>query len=122
MTRLRSLRIRHLVLPFVLAALALRAFIPAGAMPDANGNLSFETKMCSTLDGSRSETAELPGEAPAASGPHCEFCGLPPLGAPFAQTPRLPDALPIDAPRDVVAQISEIAPARAPSARAPPVA
>lgn len=110
------------MLPFVLAALALRAFIPAGAMPDGNGDLSFQTKMCSTQGGDSSETAELPGEAPAVPGMHCEFCGLPPLGAPFAQTHRIPGSLPDLPPADVTAQISEFTPARAPSARAPPAA
>jgi hypothetical protein len=118
--RFRSLEIRHSVLPFVLAALALRAFIPAGFMADASGGLTFAAQLCSTLDPGKSGTIELPGESPA---PHCERCLAPSLGTALAYVAApLPDARPVASPTDSIAQISAHQPTRAPTARGPPLA
>ena len=108
------------MLPFVLAALALRAFIPAGFVADANGSLTFAAQLCSTQDPGQSGTIELPGESPA---PHCERCLAPSLGAALAyDSPRMPDARTVAPPTDSIAQISAHPPTRAPSARGPPLA
>jgi hypothetical protein len=107
-------------MPFVLAALALRAFIPVGFVADANGGLTFAAQMCSTLDPGKRGTIELPGESPA---PHCERCLAPSLGTALAYvSPQLPDPLPLAAPADSSAQIAAHPPTRAPTARGPPLA
>jgi hypothetical protein len=118
--RFRSLEIRHSVLPFVLAALALRAFIPAGFMADANGNLTFAEQMCSTVDPGSSGTIEWPGESPASP---CDRCLAPSLDTALAYvSPPLSDAPPAASPTDSIAQISAHPPTRAPTARGPPFA
>jgi hypothetical protein len=120
--RLRSQRIRTNLLPFVLAALALRAFMPLGFMPGATGGFSFSIAMCSPTSGA-SEVFALPGEAakqPAAV--HCDFCGGPVL----AGLPVLPRVL---APTQIATLRASFAPSvafiatleRAQSARAPPI-
>jgi hypothetical protein len=118
--RIRSLDYRHSVLPFVLAALALRALIPAGFMAEATGSLTFAAQLCSTLNPGKRGTIELPGESAAS---HCERCLAPSLGTALAYaSPRLPDARPVASPTDSSAQISTHPPTRAPTARGPPLA
>lgn len=120
MNRLRSLRIRHSVLPFVLAALALRAFIPAGFMADANGHLTFSAQLCSILNPGERGTIDLTGESPA---PHCERCLAPSAGTALAHdSPRLPAASPFAVPGDSIAQVCAHRPTLAPAARGPPLA
>jgi hypothetical protein len=112
-------------MPFVLAALALRALIPAGFMPASSDSFAFIATICapSSLE-SRSpatEWAELPASPDGHAQPHCDFCVSPPLGAPpvidGARIPAVPASL---APASLVAQVASAAPDRAPSARAPP--
>jgi hypothetical protein len=111
-------------MPFVLAALALRALIPAGFMPGASETFGFTAMLCSPgIVGASGviERFELPPGTGAHSQPHCDFCLAPLLGAPsakdgacvFAQPPTL-------TPISFSAQVSSRSPDRAPSARAPP--
>lgn len=112
-------------MPFVLAALALRALIPAGFMPGANETLGFTAMLCSPVSAGASsgivERFELPPGPGTHSQPQCDFCLAPLLGAPSAmdaacisaQTPPL-------TPVSFAAQVSGHSPDRAPSARAPP--
>ncbi len=68
------------MLPWVLAALVLRALIPAGFMPMAGTSLA--AAMCSTL-GMPTELIEVPGTTPQL---HCDYCVAPAVGA----SPALP--------------------------------
>jgi hypothetical protein len=125
--RFRTFDLRHTVMPFVLAALALRALIPAGFMPGSSDSFSFTAMLCApqslgTAAAGAMERFELPGSPAAHAQPHCDFCVSPALGGPPAI-----DGLRLQA---VVAsivslrfeeQISSRTPDRAPSARAPPV-
>jgi len=83
--RLRTLRFRYWVMPVILAALAARAFVPAGlmSMPGEDG-MSATVAMCSQ-DKSRRERIELPGQqSPGEHRLQCKHCLAPVLGAPFA--------------------------------------
>ena len=75
---------RHWVLPVVVAALAARAFMPAGFMV-MSGERTVSITMCSQ-DKSRRERLEIPGEQ--APGEHrgleCKHCLSPVFGTPFA--------------------------------------
>ena len=112
-------------MPLVLAALALRALIPAGFMPGSSEGFGFVAVLCSPqiADEARvvTERFELPGSPGAPTQPHCDFCISPLLGAPPATDgERIGAQAPYLAPRSFVAQISTQSPDRAPSARAPP--
>jgi hypothetical protein len=107
-------------MPFVLAALALRALIPAGFMPGSVDGIAFTAMLCAPLTPGATERIELPAPNAQAQA-HCDFCVSPLLGAlPAAQGARLPVGAIWFAPRSLLAQISSHAPDRAPSARAPP--
>jgi hypothetical protein len=119
--RLRTLRLRHAVMPFVLAALALRALIPAGFMPGAVESFAFVSAICAPMNAGATERFELPADPGTHAQNHCEFCVLPLLGAPpspatLAQTRVAPDR----ARSRLTAQVAARSPDRAPSARAPP--
>ena len=49
MNRLRNLDFRCTVMPFVLAALALRALIPAGFMPGSSETFGFTAMLCASV-------------------------------------------------------------------------
>jgi hypothetical protein len=121
--RLRNLDLRHSVMPFVLAALALRALIPAGFMPGSSDGFAFTAMLCAPLsapDAPRAkERIEFPGVPHAQA--HCDFCVSPLLGAaPAMDGARILAGSISFAPVSFAAQISTHAPDRAPSARAPP--
>ena len=116
------MKYRHWVLPVVLAALAARAFMPAGfmAMP---GNHAVTISMCSQ-DKSQRERLEIPGDP--VPGEHraleCKHCLSPILGALFAflgvdSSPATPLLS-----QDEFAQLAWSPLLRAQSARAPPQA
>jgi hypothetical protein len=127
--RFRNLDFRCSVMPLVLAALALRALIPAGFMPGTGEGFGFLAMLCApqiagqTAEDPRAamERFELPASPAAHAQPHCDFCVSPPLGAPPAmEGARIPVQAPSLAPVSFLAQISSHSPDRAPSARAPP--
>ena len=72
-------------MPVILAALAARAFMPAGFMSiPGEGGMSATIAMCSQ-DKSRRERIELPGQqSPGEHRLQCKHCLAPVLGAPFA--------------------------------------
>jgi hypothetical protein len=114
----RSIRVRSLVLPLLLGALALRFLIPAGSMPGGDDGTTLQAALCSTEAG-QSEFIEIPGE-PAE--PHCDHCLMPSLGpalAPFhiAGHPQIPQHsfLP-----QLESQIPDVPLARAQIPRGPP--
>lgn len=116
MNRLRSLRFH--CLPLLLAALTLRALIPADVASSSQG-LTFTASMCS-YDRGKTEVIEIPGDEQN-DAPHCEYCVAPLLGAPLA-TPRfeLPAAaLVAGIPRAEPVRLGSELP-RAQSARGPP--
>ena len=120
MKRFRSLRVRSLMMPLLLAALVLRVLIPTDVMPVSGmgGMLSVESSLCSNgLD--RNERIEIPGDVPQ---PHCERCLLtPPFEAPYALlTPVFGTAVQVPLLPEQVSQSPESPLARAQSARAPP--
>lgn len=122
--RLRTLDFRHAVMPFVLAALALRALIPAGFMPASADGFAFTAMLCAPLASieGRVETQrfELPAPAPHAQ-LHCDFCLSSMPGAPtVAAGAALPALAASAAAPPFSEQVSTSAPDRAPSARAPP--
>jgi hypothetical protein len=120
--RLRSHRLRTNVLPFVLAALALRAFIPMGFMPSTAGGSSITLSMCSSTAGAR-EAFRLPDNpsAPMAMD-HCDFCGGPAVAGPPV-VPRVaapPQIAALQASSlSLVSFVATVE--RAQSARAPPI-
>lgn len=124
MTIFGSIRRRVWLLPLVLGALVLRAFMPGAGFSDsgmagAGMKTGYDSTLCSTLDGGKPESLQAPGEDH--SGTHCEFCVAPLLGAPLAHSP-FDGAAPL-AERVIaqfVSQVSEAPLARAQSARAPP--
>jgi hypothetical protein len=123
--RLRNLDFRCFVMPFVLAALALRALIPAGFMPGSDEGFGFVAMLCSPQIAGETrvvtERFELPASPGAHARPHCDFCVSPLLGAPPAMDgARIPAQAPSLTPVSFLAQISTHSPDRAPSARAPP--
>src|SRR5262245_6296202 len=98
--RFRSLRVRSLTMPLLLAALVVRVLIPSDVMPVAGsgGTLMVASSMCSS-DARRTDRIEIPADTPQ---PHCERCLLnPPFEAPYAflapvftrvvQVPLLPE-------------------------------
>jgi len=120
-TRFRSLRLRSLMMPLLLAALVLRILIPSDVMPVAgkNGTMTVASSLCSSGGSDRTERIEIPGETPK---PHCERCLLtPPFEAPYAfllptftrvvQIPLLPEQVSLTPDAPLV---------RAQTARAPP--
>jgi len=117
-TRLRSLRLRSWILPLLLGAFALRVLIPGGFMPVSGDGMSLTVSMCSTAPG-RSESLEIPGEAPKT---HCDRCLLsPPFEAPYAfLTPVFAPVTHAPLLPRRASQIPESPLARAQSARAPP--
>ena len=123
--RFRSIA-RHQLLPFVIGALVLRALIPLGFMPGPSAGLSLAAMMCaSPAPGSAgTELIEIPGGMPASSHAHCDFCGLPLLGVPNAETQSDARAAielqPL--PERVSAPHTRYALARAQIPRAPPLA
>jgi hypothetical protein len=123
--RLRNLDFRCSVMPFVLAALALRALIPAGFMPGSSDGFGFTAMLCSPqiagTAASPIERFELPASPAAHAQPHCDFCVAPLLGAlPPTDAMRVPAAAATLSPISFLAQVTTHAPDRAPSARAPP--
>ena len=123
--RLRAFDLRHSVMPFVLAALALRALIPAGFMPGSSESFAFTAMLCAPQNLGSAEVAmerfELPGSPDAHTQPHCDFCVSPVLGTPPAiEGTRLLAFAATIATTDVEEQVSSRTPDRAPSARAPP--
>ncbi|MBC8028018.1 MAG: hypothetical protein H7Y89_18655 [Steroidobacteraceae bacterium] len=123
MNRFRTLNFRHSVMPFVLAALALRALIPAGFMPGSGESFAFTAMLCApqNLGNAAMERFELPGTPDAHAQPHCDFCVSPQLGGPQAiDGTRLPAVIASVAAVHFEEQISSRTPDRAPSARAPP--
>ena len=113
-------------MPFVLAALALRALIPAGFMPGSTDSFAFTAMLCApqnlgTAAAAAMERFELPGSPDAHAQPHCDFCVSPALGTPPATGElRLASVVTTIAVAIVEEQISSRTPDRAPSARAPP--
>ena len=83
--RLNSIA-RDYLLPFVIGALVLRALIPVGFMPAPSVGLSLVAMMCASPapGGAANEVIEIPGGTAAGGHAHCDFCGLPVLGAPSA--------------------------------------
>jgi hypothetical protein len=122
--RLRTLRFRYWVMPVILAALAARAFMPAGFMTTtADGAAALRITMCSQ-DKLQRENIVIPDEqqAPAHHGLDCKFCGAPIMGTPFASFDLVTPA-----PAPLLAAASETRPSYAPllrsqTARAPPQA
>jgi hypothetical protein len=121
--RLRTLRFRYWVMPVILAALAARAFMPAGFMTTpADGTSAWGITMCSP-DKLQREDLVIPDEqAPSQHGPQCKFCGAPILGTPFASFDLVTPA-----PAPLLAVATDTRPAYAPllrsqTARAPPQA
>src|ERR1044071_3943057 len=108
-------------MPVVLAALAARAFMPAGFMSSAGENgMAATIAMCSQ-DKTRRERIEFPGEK--SSGEHrlqCKHCLSPVLGAPFAFYDSSPSATPpaLIIPADAQLAFSPLL--RSQEARAPP--
>ena len=117
MNRFRTQSFRHSALPLVLAALALRALIPAGFMPSADGELRFMTQLCSTQTPGSIESAGLPGDL----APSCEYCVAPLLGAPAAHSvPAVLRVAMVFEPAQPTAQVLATPLTRAFGARAPP--
>ena len=113
-------------MPFVLAALALRALIPAGFMPGSIDSFAFTAMLCApqnpgTAAATAMERFELPGSPDAHAQPHCDFCVSPALGAPPANCDlRLATVVVTVTAASIDEQIASRTPDRAPSARAPP--
>ena len=108
-------------MPVILAALAARAFVPAGFMSVSSGDgMSATIAMCSK-DKTRREQVEIPGgQQPAEHRPHCEYCLAPLLGTPFAQVDfKAPAATPT-LPVPVDEQLASSPLLRSQEARAPP--
>ena len=118
--RLRSLELRQWVLPVILAALAARAFMPAGFMSMA-GDRTMTFAMCSP-DKSRRERLEIPGDPVPGQhrGMECQHCLAPVLGTPiaFLRVDSAPEWTLV--PREEAAQRPWLPLPRAQTARAPP--
>jgi hypothetical protein len=121
--RLRTLRFRSYVLPVILAALAARAFMPAGFMTATEGPAGMrvaDAQLCS-FDKERRGVIELPGDQHDSSS--CDHC-LSPLGnAPIALFDvGAPVAIVAGLVRQLVSQVGHTAPLRTQLARGPPQA
>lgn len=122
MKRLRTLRFRYWVMPVILAALAARAFMPAGFMTTTDDASAWGIIICSQ-DESQRENIIIPDEqAPAQHGLDCKFCGAPIMGTPFASFDLVTPA-----PAPLLAAATETQASYAPllrsqTARAPPQA
>lgn len=124
MKRLRTLRFRYWVMPVILAALAARAFMPAGFMSISGENgMSATIAMCSQ-DKTRRERIEFPDgqQLPGEHRLQCKHCLSPVLGAPFAfydfSAPAMPPVLLVSAD----GQLAFSPLLRSQEARAPPQA
>lgn len=122
MTSPRFNQYRTWVLPVVLGALVLRAFLPDAGVPGAGMPMGYDSRMCAQGQPGKVESLELPGvPGEDDSGPHCEHCVAPLLGAPLAHSP-FDGAAPV-AERVIaqfVSQVTDAPLARAQRARAPP--
>lgn len=121
MKRLRTLRFRYWIMPVILAALAARAFLPAGFMSTSGADgMSATIAMCSP-DKMRRERVEIPGQQERREHrPQCEHCLAPLLGAPVA---LLDFSAPALSPELLVpsrAQLTSSPLLRVQEARAPP--
>ena len=123
MKRLRTLRFRYWAMPVILAALAARAFMPAGFMTTTgDGAWAMSITLCSQ-DKLQREIIIVPDEqAPAQHGLECKFCGAPIMGTPFASFDLVTPA-----PAPLLVAAGETRPSYAPllrsqTARAPPQA
>lgn len=119
MTSLSSFRRRIWLLPLVLGALALRAFIPGAGVAGSEQKMGYDSTLCSSLRPEAPESPPAPGEDHSRT--HCEYCVAPLLGAPLAHSP-FQGAAPV-AERVIarfVSQIVEPPLARTQRARAPP--
>ena len=116
---------RDCLLPFVIGALVLRALIPVGFMPAPSAGLSLVAMMCASPApaASGTELIEIPGGMPASSHSHCDFCGLPLLGAlpALASMPAPASVECHSIPERVDAPHSRYALERAQIPRAPPL-
>jgi hypothetical protein len=119
--RLRTLRFRYWIMPAILAALAARAFLPAGFMSTSGADgMSPTIAMCSP-DKMRRERVEIPGQPePREHRPRCEHCLAPLLGAPVAQLHFSAPALLPELVVPTHAQLATSPLLRAQEARAPP--
>ena len=123
MKRLRTLRFRNWVMPVILAALAARAFMPAGFMTNRADDASAWGIIICSQDKSQLENIVIPDErAPAQHGLDCKFCGAPIMGTPFASFDLVTPA-----PAPLLATAGETRASYAPllrsqTARAPPQA
>jgi hypothetical protein len=121
--RLRTLRLRYWVMPVILAALAARAFMPAGFMTTTADDASAWGIIMCSQDKSQRESIVIPDErAPAQHGLDCKFCGAPIMGTPFASFDLVTPA-----PAPLLAAAGETRSSYAPllrsqTARAPPQA
>jgi hypothetical protein len=119
--RLRTLRVRYWIMPVLLAALAARAFLPAGFMSTSGSDgMSATIAMCSP-DKTRRERVEIPAQRlPGEHRLQCEHCLAPLLGAPVAHlhfsTPAAVPALFVPADAQLVSSPL----LRSQEARAPP--
>ena len=123
MKRLRTLRFRYWFMPVILAALAARAFMPAGFMSSAGEDgMAATIAMCSQ-DKTRRERIEFPGEkSPGEHRLQCKHCLSPVLGAPFAFYDSSPSASPPSLIIPADAQLAFSPLLRSQEARAPPQA
>jgi hypothetical protein len=116
-----SYKLRTHVLPWMLAAMLLRAFIPPGFMPGASDTIA--ATMCSTVGSATQESIqqiEIPGSVPV---PHCDFCLWPATGpAPAEPRSALWLERRVDAPHGLVTDPVDYSLLRAQSARGPPFA
>jgi hypothetical protein len=115
-TRFRSLRMRSLMMPMLLAALVLRVLIPTDVVHSQS--MSVASSMCSS-GSERNEIIEIPSEP---SQPHCERCLLtPPFEAPYAfLSPVFGPAVQVPLLPEQASQVPESPLVRAQAARAPP--
>ncbi|HEX6396520.1 MAG TPA: hypothetical protein VFZ95_03790 [Steroidobacteraceae bacterium] len=121
MKRLRTLRFRYWAMPVILAALAARAFMPAGfmSMPGEDG-MSATIAMCSQ-DKARRERIDFPGQqSPGEHRLQCKHCLAPVLGAPFAFYDFSAPATPLSVLVPGGAQLAFSPLLRSQEARAPP--
>ncbi len=110
-------------MPVILAALAARAFMPAGFMTTTADDASAWGIIICSQDKSQRENIIIPDEqAPARHGLDCKFCGAPIMGTPFASFDLVTPA-----PAPLLIAAGETRPSYTPllrsqTARAPPQA